>query len=366
MYDTLTIKFIPSLWTPGPKGWSRKTLPSGTCPDGRAETVVCFGVRAEFEKALALAEATVGVSVEKGKAIVLAENDFETDARGFERWLRGELGLTSPAETEEQPTPLSLLRAATPVELALQACARQLMASYLSHTPAFSEACRALAAVGLDHRGEERAAPVVPSVDEVWSYEVRQQKPYDDGWRPFLTRYAPPENYEVRNVVRYVAVTATTALAAPYVPPPCPAKEQPTPLYLLRAAVEARQKYWDAMDELETAIAGANGLTDAQSNAAVDHVDYLASFGAPEAIIARHLDGFMQALAITGTKPRALPAAEPVVVTPLTFDQFAEAYGNAMRQGGTTYTAADVDSSWDSYRRDPAGHFISKEKQEKP
>lgn len=108
MYDTLTIKFIPSL------------LPGGTCPDGRVETVFYFGARTEFEYALSLAEATLGVSVEKGKAMVLAENDVDTDYCEFVRWLCEELGVSSP-DDEAPPSPastLTLLRAVAAAKIA--------------------------------------------------------------------------------------------------------------------------------------------------------------------------------------------------------------------------------------------------------
>lgn len=131
-------------------------------------------------------------------------------------------------------------------------------------------------------------------------------------------------------------------------------------LELLRRVVAAKQAYWDEFLALEKAMTNNGEYTDRQNNAALDHIDNLAGGGEVENIGEAELNDFLRVVFITTATRPPVPRAAAAPVVPLTFHEFQEAYGNAMRQGGTAYTAADVDSSWESYRHDPAGHFISK------
>ena len=44
----------------------------------------------------------------------------------------------------------------------------------------------------------------------------------------------------------------------------------------------------------------------------------------------------------------------------LTHAEFFQAYIDAMKAGGQGYSYDDIQSSWMSYQRDPAGHFLNK------
>lgn len=118
-----------------------------------------------------------------------------------------------------------------------------------------------------------------------------------------------------------------------------------TKLDLLRAAIEAKHNYWEAIANLEGALIGGNS-TNSQADMLEGEVSFLASNLWEEAI-----EGD-----VTRLEQRLAKAAPP---TPLTYDQFAKAYSECMTCNGNSFLQACVDASWRSYQQDPTGHFMS-------
>lgn len=131
---------------------------------------------------------------------------------------------------------------------------------------------------------------------------------------------------------------------------------------MLRTAVNAKREYWDAMIALETGMASEEGFTESQDTAAFGFVESLAAGGGTVGMV--EAAQFMQAVATAGISERhvgmstAVAAPERPAVT-LDYDQFTEAYAAHMAAGGTQWSATQLQSSWYSYQRDPAGHFVS-------
>lgn len=125
-----------------------------------------------------------------------------------------------------------------------------------------------------------------------------------------------------------------------------------TKLDLLRAAVQAKHNYWDALGDLEKALVGDNP-TDRQSDAIEAEVSILAASFGP--------GGQAQDMDVARLE-RTVPAGAPP--TPLSYDQFVQAYSECMTGSGNSFIQACVDASWRSYQQDPTGHFMSMTKPE--
>lgn len=121
-----------------------------------------------------------------------------------------------------------------------------------------------------------------------------------------------------------------------------------TKLDLLRAAIQAKHSYWDALGDLEKALVGDNP-TDRQSTEIDETVSWLAG-SLERGDQAQDMD--------VASLERAVPAGAPP--TPLSYDQFVKAYSECMTGSGNSFLQACVDASWRSYQQDPTGHFIGR------
>lgn len=79
-------------------------------------------------------------------------------------------------------------------------------------------------------------------------------------------------------------------------------------LALLRATVEAKMRYWDAVLVLENALSGGAELPDKASNALTDAIDNLAAgLDEPETakslVIMEHLDGVIKNVCPAPARP---------------------------------------------------------------